>query len=219
MAAFSFKDTAGDIPVPVAQEFKQLTSSMNQYVAKEHNVDGTHSAVTADHVKIGGNLVGEWVELTVDQSRLDDDTGTVTWTLNANDSNLIQYCLVGNLAIIQFYIDGTLSSSDGDKASALYIKIPEINVQRYRVSTGRIIIFNSIGAGNNNTDGHFPFDTLAYYGSTGSSCVLSLERFNSIERGGASTTYGNWRNESTIVYGQICVRTTENNEFRQFKPQ
>lgn len=205
-----------DLPLKVGEEFQQLVSGVNAFLEKEHKIDGTHGNITTDSVRLGGGLIGEWTEVPLDQSRFSDDSIDVTWTIIPDDSYM-QYCLCGSLAIVQFSIDGTISSVSADKATDLYINVPEINVHRYR-KNGGIIIYNNLGAANNNTDGHFPIDILSVYGNSFSTLRLQINRFNSIERGGASVQYGNWRNEFTTIYGQIAIRTTANNEFLQYQP-
>lgn len=207
-----------DLPVKVGDELQQLVAGINTYLQREHKVDGAHGAITADSVTLGSGMIGEWVDVPLSVDMFDTDSSDVTWTVDPTDNqNGIQYCLCGSLAIVQFYIVGTLSTVSADKATEIFITIPGVNAQKYkRTGNGGVIIYNNLGAANNNTDGHFPIDILSEYG--GGPLKLALNRFNAIERGGASTQYGNWRNEATTVYGQIAVRTTPNNEVSQDLP-
>lgn len=201
------------LPEAVKNEFEQLSASLKAFLLKGHNEDGTHGDIVADSLTIQGGQLGVYYDLPYDAARYVTDTGTVTWTVAEAGQTLLRAMRVGSRVEVLFDVTGTLASGAGDKAGAVIIRLPEFFIRAFN-EKGAFLDFSyvNLGAGSNATDGSFPTKAWATTFLTRGVAGIYIERFNKIERLGASTMYGNYPNESTRVTGMAVFESSLNNE-------
>ena len=186
---------------PVKAELEQYVPRIGRWAKKEHAASGEHGAMTAESMTLQSARVGEVVELPLDNARFEPDpnsvtNGTVTWTLNTATTNYIRIIRVGQMALVQFNLDTTMT---GDGApppayfvpTALVIKLPEL----HGLYSGRGVIVDP-----NNLNffyGRGPYGGSCEYHNVGSAFGFTfgvIPTIAQVTRTAAATRY-----ETTIV--------------------
>jgi len=109
------------IPPTTLSAFDNLTSSLQGVWAAEHNLDGSHGAVTAESIDLRGAQVGGWVDLPYSATRFQTQ-GIGVWTVTATNQAYLKAMRIGEAVWVMFQIEGSTITID---TSSLLIWLPE----------------------------------------------------------------------------------------------
>lgn len=128
--SLKFRD---QLPDPTARELDQLTAAYNALLQAEHHGDGSHAAMTADSLTLQTARVGEYDNEVFDAIRFFGE-GSAVWTVTSSNVLYFRVSRIGQLAFIQFNLQGTTIATD--TSGSLFIRVPELHAIPSRDSAG-----------------------------------------------------------------------------------
>jgi len=108
----------------VADEFSNLIVQLNTWAQQQHNNDGSHSSITANHLKLNGAPVGELTAFPVDPSMFAASAGA--WTVANANVTFFSYLQFGQVVLI--YLNINTSTITGATPTSLYVYLPQFNI-------------------------------------------------------------------------------------------
>lgn len=118
----------------------QLTTAISAGWSKQHNIDGTHSDITADSLTLNNKKVGEIVNLDFNPSRFTTSNGHSTWTVTQTSTSYLRYVQIGHLVTLQFAFPSSVVAGSPGNPTALKIAVPEFNLSNIP-NTDQVAVF------------------------------------------------------------------------------
>lgn len=110
----------------LSDQLETMTTSITAGWEKEHNSDGSHHALSADTIKIGGVPLGVPTDLVLNQSRFFTGNPAVFTPFAAGA--WMRYVQNGSLVNLYFNIGGTFVYAPGAEPLNLFVELPEFNL-------------------------------------------------------------------------------------------
>jgi hypothetical protein len=206
--ALKFRDK---LPAGVVDELDQLVGAIKGWWSPEHNDDGSHGDVNADSLTLQDGRVGELTDIAFDASRFFAE-GASVWTVQSADQSYLRYSRIGQLAFVQFNLQGT--GITVDTSGSLFVRLPELHALPTRDSAGSPayhtggILNWSDHAGGTNGIGLVSAQAQAFAGAVPST-LLQLDKC--IDGTSAASMFGDWPITADLWISGSCWFTVEPN--------